>query len=441
MTRPPSEHGPTPPGQWPVPPRGTPPPQGNPSQPAAPQGFPAVPRQYPPNNNPPPGGAQQPGYQRPPGYSPQPGRPTPPPPGYPAQPGAPRPGYPQPGTGAPRPGYPSHQGFPQPGYGRPPGYPPRPGYRAPMPPPTAAPPTGAIPMVVRPAPPRRGRIGVLVVILVLLVTGVLLRTALTTGLNTVNAGSTVKTTYSGDAGENHGVAATADNPLLTNADYTLLPAKCAYTPWSTQVEVARKFFETAADCLHATWKPLFDKINLPFEAPKLNVSADTTGITTLCTGSSNNFAAFYCSADMTIYMPISQLQTDLFGNNWVVYLSVFAHEYGHHVQAQSGILGKVHQQRRDAGSRTDSGLELSRRTELQAQCFDGMYLSSSSSGGSLTSAQIGVARNDAYHRGDGPGDMRDHGTSQNMGGWFETGYDKDRAMQCNTFSVPAGKVN
>lgn len=309
-----------------------------------------------------------------------------------------------------------------------------------MPPPTAAPPTGAIPMT-RPAPPRRGRIGVLVVILVLLVTGVLLRTAITTGLNSINAGSTVKTSYSGDAGENHGVAATADNPLLTDADYTLLPAKCAYTPWGTQVEVARKFFETAADCLHSTWKPLFDKINLPFEAPKLNVSADTTGITTLCTGNSTNFAAFYCSADMTIYLPISQLQTDLFGNNWVVYLSVFAHEYGHHVQAQAGILGKVHQQRRDAGSRSDTGLELSRRTELQAQCFDGMYLSSSSNGGSLTSAQIGVARNDAYHRGDGPGDMRDHGTAQNMGGWFEIGYDKDRTLQCNTFSVPASKVN
>lgn len=348
----------------------------------------------------------------------------------------PRPGYPQ------QPGYPPRQGFPPPpGYGQSPYGQAAPGYRAPMPPPAVAPPTGAIP-VARPAPPRRGRVGALLVILVLVVTGVLLRTAVTTGLHSINAGSTVKTTYAGDSGsENRGVQATADNPLLTNADYTLLPAKCAYTAWSTQVDVARKFFETAASCLQSAWKPLFDKMNLPFEPPKLNVSATTSGITTLCTGSSNNFAAFYCSADMTIYMPISQLQTDLFGNNWVVYLSVFAHEYGHHVQAQAGILGKVHSQRRDAGARSDLGLELSRRTELQAQCFDGMYLSSSSNGGSLTSAQIGVARNDAYHRGDAPGDMRDHGTASNMGTWFETGYDKDRTMQCNTFSVPASKVN
>ncbi|MFC7423943.1 neutral zinc metallopeptidase [Nocardia tengchongensis] len=439
MTRPPSEHGPTPPGRRPVPPPGNPQHQGNPQPPVQQPGFPAVPRRPGPQ----PGGTPPPGYQRPPGYSPQPG--TPPPyPGYSQQPGAPRPSYPPPpGAGQARPGYPPHQGFPPPPGYRPPGYPAtgqgRPAYRAPMPPPTVAPPTGAIP-VARPAPPRRGRVGTLVVILILVVTGVLLRTAITTGLH-LSPSANVKTGYSSDAGENHGVAATSDNPLLTNADYTLLPAKCAYSPWGTQVEVARKFFETAADCLHAAWKPLFDKINLPFQAPNLKVSADTNGITTLCTGNSSNFAAFYCSADMTIYLPISQLQTDIFGNNWVVYLSVFAHEYGHHVQAQSGILGKVHQQRRDAGSRSDTGLELSRRTELQAQCFDGMYLSSSGNGGSLSNAQIGVARNDAYHRGDAPGDMRDHGTAQSMGGWFEIGYDKDRAMQCNTFSAAASKVN
>lgn len=256
----------------------------------------------------------------------------------------------------------------------------------------------------------------------------------------MGSGDQVKTTYDNDPGT-LGVAETAGNPLVTDDDATLIPAKCAYSPWSTQVETARKFFESAAGCLEAAWKPVFAGINVPFEAPKLNISATTTGITTLCTGNSSNFAAFYCSADKTIYMPISQLQTDVFKDNWVVYLSVFAHEYGHHVQAQSGILGKVHSQRRDAGARTDTGLELSRRTELQANCFDGMYLASSKGGGSLTASQIGVARTDAYHRGDGPGDMRDHGTTANGGAWFELGYDENRTAQCNTFSAPASKVN
>ncbi len=293
------------------------------------------------------------------------------------------------------------------------------------------------------ARPRRRRLGTLLVILIVLITGVLLRTAVRNGFDSLGSGEAVKTTYAPDSGGGSatGVAATADNPLVTGADLTLIPAKCNYTAWSTEVEAARTFFETAAGCLENAWKPLFTEINMSFEAPKLMVSADTTGITTLCTGSSSNFAAFYCSADKTIYLPISQLQTDIFKNNWVVYLSVFAHEYGHHVQAQSGILGKVHQQRRDAGVRSDTGLELSRRTELQANCFDGMFLSASHGGGSLTNAQIGVARTDTYHRGDSAGDMRDHGTAQNSGSWFEVGYDKNRTAQCNTFSAAASKVN
>ena len=39
-----------------------------------------------------------------------------------------------------------------------------------------------------------------------------------------------------------------------------------------------------------------------------------------------------------------------------VYLSVFAHEYGHHVQAQAGILSTANKQRRDAGPKSVQGL-------------------------------------------------------------------------------------
>ncbi|MBF6178975.1 neutral zinc metallopeptidase [Nocardia otitidiscaviarum] len=386
------------------------------------------------------------------------GRPVPPPPGRrPGAPGPrPEPGYPQ----RPGPGYPQRQGYPPP-----PGYQPHPGpggpqaspYGIPLSPPL--PPVGYTPHqrpptqppaprgptpygpTARPTPPpRRRRWGTVLLIVIVVVTGVLLRTALSAGVDKLGAGDSVDTGYGPDIGA-LGVAETAGNPLLTDTDATLVPADCDYAPWSTQVEQARAFFDSAATCLESGWRAVFAEVGLSFEAPKVTVTASTTGITTLCTGNSSNFAAFYCSADKTIYMPISQLQTDVFKNNWVVYLSVFAHEYGHHVQAQSGILGKVHAQRREAGVRSDTGLELSRRTELQANCFDGMYLSSSRDGGALTSAQIGVARNDAYHRGDAPGDMRDHGTTQNGGAWFELGLDENRTFACNTFTAPASAVN
>ncbi len=295
-----------------------------------------------------------------------------------------------------------------------------------------------------PGPPRKrgGGAVALLLVVVFLIAGGLVRYAVATGkVGTGSSGSSPSFTYTPDPSGASGRADTGTNPLLTDVNATLLPAQCDYAPWGTQVDTARKFFETAASCLHSAWKPVLEKANLPFQAPLLNVTATTAGITTPCTGTTSNFAAFYCGADKTIYLPISQLQTDLFKDNWVVYLSVFAHEYGHHVQAMSGILRKANSERVDVGARSDRGLELSRRVELQANCFDGMYMASSSGGGSLTSAQIGLAKRDAGNRGDQRGDMRDHGTSEHGGDWFETGVDKNRAAQCNTFTAPASSVS
>ncbi len=357
-----------------------------------------------------------PGY-RPPGYGQQPGhRPQP---RYGQQPGF-RPGYGQ-----------------QPAYGAPQGYPP-PGYRPGMPAPMPYGPPGRPPQ--RPRKRGGGLLALALVVIVLVAGGLVLNAVRHVGLDDNAGGPNPSMTFSNDDGGS-GSAETANNPLLTDPNATLIPARCAYSPWSTQVEVARKFFETAAGCLESAWQPVLAAADLPFTAPTVSVTASTAGVTTPCTGSTTNFAAFYCPANKTIYMPISQLQTDLFKDNWVVYLSVFAHEYGHHVQAMSGILRKANAERVDAGTRSDRGLELSRRVELQAQCFNGMYVGSSNSGGSLTSAQITLAKRDANGRGDAPSDSRDHGTPENSGNWFELGLDKNRTSQCNTFTASAKSVS
>ncbi|MGW0178390.1 neutral zinc metallopeptidase [Nocardia sp. NPDC003345] len=273
---------------------------------------------------------------------------------------------------------------------------------------------------------------VLVVVL-----GALVRGALNAGTLDV-LGPQPEHTY--DTGAT-GPAVTAANPLLTDPEATLIPANCEYAPWSTDEDTARAFFAGAEQCLEDAWKPVLESAGLPFEPPTVMVSADTDGISTPCTGSTGDFAAFYCPANRTVYMPISQLQTDYYGDNWVVYLSVFAHEYGHHIQNMSGILLAANSERVDAGARSPEGLELSRRVELQANCFDGMYLVSSADGGSLTDDQMTQARTDADHRGDQRGDMRDHGTPENGGRWFGLGVEHNRTAQCNTFTASDDQVS
>lgn len=291
-----------------------------------------------------------------------------------------------------------------------------------------------------PRPRSRGSSGrVLAVLFAVLVVvlGALVRGALNAGTLDV-LGPQPEHTY--DTGAT-GPAVTATNPLLTDPDATLIPANCEYSPWSTDEDTARAFFAAAEQCLEDAWKPVLESAGLPFEPPTVMVSADTDGISTPCTGSTGDFAAFYCPANRTVYMPISQLQTDYYRDNWVVYLSVFAHEYGHHIQNMSGILLAANSERVDAGARSPEGLELSRRVELQANCFDGMYLVSSADGGALTDDQMTQARTDADHRGDQRGDMRDHGTPENGGRWFGLGVEHNRTAQCNTFTAPDDAVS
>ncbi|NKY84486.1 hypothetical protein HGA07_02460 [Nocardia veterana] len=310
-----------------------------------------------------------------------------------------------------------------------------------MPPPQPYGPAGS-----RPGPPRRrrgGGLGAALVVVLLIITSGLIRVAARTGLDAAShSGGHGNYSYGPTPGKDSaGVPETATNPLLADPGSPLSPARCPYAPWGTQVDAARAFFESAATCLAEAWKPVLESAKLSFTAPKLVVTATTSGITTPCSGSSSNFAAFYCGADQTIYMPVSQLQTEMFHDHWEIYLSVFAHEYGHHIQALSGILGAANKQRRQTGLYSEPGLELSRRVELQANCFDGMYFASSAAGKSLTSVQAQSARSDAYGRGDGTGDMRSHGTAEHAGDWWSAGFDKNKTAQCNTFTASAGQVS
>ncbi|PPJ18341.1 hypothetical protein C5E44_09670 [Nocardia nova] len=310
-----------------------------------------------------------------------------------------------------------------------------------MPPPRPYGPAGP-----RSAPPRKrggGGFGAVVVVVLLIVTSGLIRFAVRTGFDAAShTGEHGNYSYNPPPGKDSaGIPETGANPLLADPGSPLNPARCPYSPWSTQVDAARAFFDSAAACLADAWKPVLEQAKLSFTPPKLVVTASTSGITTPCSGSSSNFAAFYCGADQTIYMPISQLQTDMFHDHWEIYLSVFAHEYGHHIQALSGILGAANKQRRQTGLYSDEGLDLSRRIELQANCFDGMYFASSAGGKSLTPVQAQSARKDAYGRGDSAGDMRSHGTAEHAGDWWSTGFDKNATAPCNTFIAPSGQVS
>jgi uncharacterized protein len=185
-----------------------------------------------------------------------------------------------------------------------------------------------------------------------------------------------------------------------------------------------------------------EQAGLPFFTPKM-AFPEGTDWSSPCgsvDGGEGARAAFYCGKNNTLYMPFSGLQTEQYGAHPGVYLALLAHEYGHHVQAMSGVLDAYAEARYEAGADTGPGLELSRRLELQAQCFSGMFLAATHGRGSVDANILNEART-TQNRGDhNAGVPRDHGTDAHTSAWWEQGAQKNRTFQCNTWKSPAADV-
>jgi predicted metalloprotease len=228
------------------------------------------------------------------------------------------------------------------------------------------------------------------------------------------------------------VVALATNPLLTYPA-ALAPTTCDLPKFGRAADQLRAYLEAELTCLDTAWKPVVTALDMPFQATKLTMDDSAGSCKSRDDGTP---VAFYCGADNELHMP---LQTVLDGTDGVpaVILGVLAHEYGHHVQDMSGILLAESRREASAGRDTPAGLELSRRLELQANCFAGMFLASVAGRGSITRSMAGDG---AAAFADGGGE-KDHGTAQNQGRWAEVGYQQNKTAACNTWSAAQGDVS
>jgi len=230
----------------------------------------------------------------------------------------------------------------------------------------------------------------------------------------------------------HQVVALSTNPLLT-CPQSLAPGTCTLPKFGRTTDELRAYLEAELTCLDAAWKPVVSGINLPFESTKLTMD-DSSGSCRARDGSAP--VAFYCGADNELHMPVQSVLDGTDGIPAVV-IGVLAHEYGHHVQDMSGILLAESRREKTAGRDTEAGLELSRRLELQANCFAGMFLASVAGRGSITKS---MAATGAAAFADGGGE-KDHGTAPNQGRWAQIGYQQNKTAACNTWAAPQGDVS
>lgn len=237
------------------------------------------------------------------------------------------------------------------------------------------------------------------------------------------------------------ILALADHPILQDPNAGLQNLVCNLPPWQSSPDAAEKFFTAARGCLDAAWGPFLEAYGLPFTSPTLHFPSGSqfqTQCGTIKVGIAT--AAYYC--ENNLYVPFAGLQTDQYGNRPGVYLALFAHEYGHHVQEVAGIMDAVWEKIYAAGVDSPKGQELSRRKELQAQCFSGMFLGAHvDRGGSITRQMYDTAWYDQETRGDDTSGTHDHGSNAHYAEWWRAGAHDNRIVDCNTFAASSARVS
>ncbi|GAB49064.1 KPN_02809 family neutral zinc metallopeptidase [Mobilicoccus pelagius] len=168
-----------------------------------------------------------------------------------------------------------------------------------------------------------------------------------------------------------------------------------------------------------------------------------------CGTANNEVGPFYCPLDKTVYLDAAffRILEQQFGSSGgpLAQEYVVAHEYGHALQDQLGLLERAQQ---DPKGPESGGV----KTELMADCFAGMWAkgaveSKDANGRAFMQPLTEKDVRDALSAAEAVGDDHiqeqargrvnpesfTHGTSAQRQQWFMRGYESGDINQCNTF--------
>ncbi len=193
------------------------------------------------------------------------------------------------------------------------------------------------------------------------------------------------------------------------------------------------------------WTKVFQESNMTYKRPILVLFSDQ--VQSACGYASGASGPFYCPGDQKVYIDLAffdELKTRFgaYGDFAIAY--VVAHEIGHHVQNQLGILSDVNNQRSRMSEVNANRLLV--RLELQADFLAGMWAHyDQQMFNSLESGDIEEAMNAAASVGDDVLQKRyqgrvipdafTHGTAAQRKEWFRKGYTSGDFDQGDTFNA------
>jgi uncharacterized protein len=199
------------------------------------------------------------------------------------------------------------------------------------------------------------------------------------------------------------------------------------------------------------WTEIFAASGKTYHPPKLRLYAGSEP--GACGLARSAMGPFYCPNDQRIYLDtafFNDMQTKFgacssstacrFSEAYVI-----AHEVGHHVQDELGILQNVMQKQRVASDKAESNA-WQVRIELQADCLAGVWANHAQAKHNFldpgdvdqalqTATAIGDDRLQKEMQGYVVPDSFTHGTSAQRKRWFLNGFNSGQVNACNTMSA------
>jgi predicted metalloprotease len=183
---------------------------------------------------------------------------------------------------------------------------------------------------------------------------------------------------------------------------------------------------------------------IKYTPPKLVIFDGRTN--SACGLAQSAMGPFYCPVDQKVYLDTSffnDMKRKLGGGGDFAYAYVIAHEVGHHVENQLGILARA-QRAQQQGTKIDAN-RISVRIELMADCFAGVWAANADKKWQIlekgdiekainTAQAIGDDRLQQSARGYAVPDSFTHGSSAQRVEWLQRGLQSGRIDSCNTFA-------
>lgn len=192
------------------------------------------------------------------------------------------------------------------------------------------------------------------------------------------------------------------------------------------------------------WTVVFpQQLGRKYQTPRMVLFSGATS--SGCGFAQSAMGPFYCPTDQTVYLDLSffqEMQQRFRAGGDFAYAYVIAHEVGHHVEKQMGILDAAQQRQRQVDKATAN--QISVRIELMADCLAGVWAHHSDAryrsleAGDIEEAiaaaeAIGDDRLQKQSQGYAVPDSFTHGSSAQRVRWLKQGLSTGDVKSCNTF--------